>query len=210
MAPKIDRRQLRTKQLLRNAMLELIEENGVQGLTVTDIANRADVNRGTFYLHYQDAPDMLQKVQDEVFASVLKAMREIDVVEMMRFSERGEPYPKIIALLEEFSREAYFFRLMIGPHGNSSYIVKFRRVMQEHIAARLAQRQPSDDNMLVPRDYLITFIASANMGIISYWIESGMQQTPREIAVIIMKLVQHGSLAATGLRNRQVTGENQA
>ena len=49
MKDKIDRRQARTKMLLRNALIELIEERGLEGLTVTDITNRAVVNRGTFY-----------------------------------------------------------------------------------------------------------------------------------------------------------------
>ncbi|MGO4273296.1 TetR/AcrR family transcriptional regulator, partial [Paenibacillus sp. TAF58] len=71
---KMDRRQARTKQLLRQALMALIEEKGTDGLTVTDITTRAGVNRGTFYLHYRDAQDMLEQIKTEILntLSVLK------------------------------------------------------------------------------------------------------------------------------------------
>jgi len=52
-----DRRIARTKAAIREALVALIEEKGFDALTVKDIATRANINRGTFYLHYKDKFD---------------------------------------------------------------------------------------------------------------------------------------------------------
>src|SRR5512139_3713844 len=56
---KIDPRVIRTRQLLRDALVSLIAEKGFDAITVQDIADRATLNRATFYLHYQDKHDLL-------------------------------------------------------------------------------------------------------------------------------------------------------
>ncbi|WP_165280025.1 TetR/AcrR family transcriptional regulator [Paenibacillus protaetiae] len=202
MSDKIDRRQARTKQLLRQALLELITEKGVDKLTVTDITTRADVNRGTFYLHYRDAPDMLKQIQDEVFETIRSLIQEMNMLDLMNYAERDEPYPKTVALLEEFARHGRFLRVTLGTKGDPVYATRFHDTMRELFTAKLAFWQPKDEDMLVPREYLITYMASANIGVVTRWLETGMKESPREIALILMRLINHGPLTATGLRNK--------
>ncbi|WP_027086809.1 TetR/AcrR family transcriptional regulator [Cohnella panacarvi] len=202
MGDKIDRRQVRTKQLLRKALIELIEERGLEGLTVTDITNRADVNRGTFYLHYRDAPDMLQKVKEEVFESVYGLLRQIDIMELMSYADKDEAYPKAVVIMEEFKRNGDFFKVMFGPKGDPSYALRVKEVMREHMASRLAFWQPKEEDMLVPRDYLLAYITSANLGIVTHWIASGMREAPEEVALMVTRLINYGPLTSTGLRNQ--------
>lgn len=202
---KLDRRQAKTKQALRSALIELIEEKGLDGLTVTDITNRADVNRGTFYLHYRDAPDMLQQVKEEVFDSVIKLLHQIDIIELMGYAEKDEAYPKSIVIFEEFQRNKDFFKVMFGPKGDPSYGLRIMEVMREHFASRLAFWQPKDENMLVPREFLIAYITSANLGIVTHWITTGMRQSPAEVGLIMTRLINHGPLTSTGLRNKTLS-----
>ena len=61
---KIDRRVRRTKQQLRSALTTLLLEKDFSDITVREISERADVNRGTFYSHYRDAFDLLTSVED--------------------------------------------------------------------------------------------------------------------------------------------------
>jgi len=62
----LDRRQQRTRRLLKAALISLILERGYDDLTIQDITDRADVRRATFYLHYA--------TKDELLAQVLAAM----------------------------------------------------------------------------------------------------------------------------------------
>lgn len=63
--PKTDRRVRKTKKQLRMALTALMMERGVGDITVREIAELADVNRGTFYAHYRDVNDLLAQVEEE-------------------------------------------------------------------------------------------------------------------------------------------------
>ena len=60
-----DRRTRYTKQVIREAFFELLREKGFDKMSVADICRRADINRGTFYLHYVDKYDLLDALIDE-------------------------------------------------------------------------------------------------------------------------------------------------
>ena len=61
---KTDRRVRKTKTRLLNCLTELMKEKEVKDISVKELSDLADINRGTFYLHYRDVYDMLNKVED--------------------------------------------------------------------------------------------------------------------------------------------------
>lgn len=67
---KEDRRIRRTKKLLTTALAELMCEKNFKDITVKDLTERADLNRGTFYLHYTDTYDLLKKIEDELIKNL--------------------------------------------------------------------------------------------------------------------------------------------
>lgn len=72
-----DRRVVRTKAVIRDALTALIEEKGFEALTVKDITARANINRGTFYLHYRDKYDLLEQSEQELIEGMVAIIRTI-------------------------------------------------------------------------------------------------------------------------------------
>ena len=64
---KEDRRVRRTKKLLTQALTELLQKKQINEITVKELTDLADMNRGTFYLYYRDIFDMLEKIEAELF-----------------------------------------------------------------------------------------------------------------------------------------------
>ncbi len=62
----VDRRVKKTKKQLRQALMDLMTEKPSKSISVRELAERADINRGTFYIHYQDVNDLLQRLEDEM------------------------------------------------------------------------------------------------------------------------------------------------
>ena len=62
-----DRRVRRTRARLEQAMLELLREKDARSITVRELTERADVNRGTFYAHYKDVFDLLDQMEQALF-----------------------------------------------------------------------------------------------------------------------------------------------
>jgi AcrR family transcriptional regulator len=95
-----DRRIVRTKRLIRDALTELMEEKGFEGLTVRDLTEKADINRGTFYLHYQDKYDLLEKSEAEILTEIEKITQNIQPKDVLTFN----PYHLSLTYLNFFMK----------------------------------------------------------------------------------------------------------
>ncbi|REE56298.1 TetR family transcriptional regulator [Paenibacillus taihuensis] len=198
MADKIDRRQLKTKQALRKALMELIEEKGMEGLTVTDISTRADVNRGTFYLHYRDVHDMVSQIKAEILEAVDQLMQQVDIYELRMCAAKETTYPGMVRLIEELERNGDFLKIILGPKGDPGFGMTLKAMITKHIWGKMVSHQAMKE-FLVPAEYLLAYTTSANFGILTHWIESGMKQTPTEVARILMRIIYHGPMHALNL-----------
>lgn len=67
---KVDKRIIRTRKLIKHTMIELMQEKEVQNITVTDICNRAELNRGTFYTYYQDVYSLVSEIENEILDDI--------------------------------------------------------------------------------------------------------------------------------------------
>ena len=96
---KEDRRVRRTKKLLTQALTELMQQKQVKEITVTELTDLADMNRGTFYLYYKDIFDMLEHIEDSMFQAlneILERHKKENVV------QKTEPILRdILGFIEE-------------------------------------------------------------------------------------------------------------
>ncbi len=76
MEKKRNRNALRSQRLIQNALLSLMQENDIDQITISDIVNRADINRGTFYAHYKNIPDVLEQIADDYIDRFDKYLKE--------------------------------------------------------------------------------------------------------------------------------------
>lgn len=74
---KMDRRVRRTKTLLLQGLIQLMDEKDVKDISVKELSDLADINRGTFYLHYSDVYDMLGQIEESLFRNSTISWREI-------------------------------------------------------------------------------------------------------------------------------------
>ena len=70
-APRVDRRVLRTRAAIETALRKLVKEQGLKRLTVSSLAREADIDRKTFYLHYDSVDDLFDQITEQLIARVL-------------------------------------------------------------------------------------------------------------------------------------------
>lgn len=80
---RTDRRVIKTKKAIHNAFVELVTTKDVRSITVRDIAELADVNRKTFYNHYNDISELIDEMETEIIKAFDSAMAGIDLVEAL-------------------------------------------------------------------------------------------------------------------------------
>jgi AcrR family transcriptional regulator len=194
----LDPRIARTKQMLRDALMQLIEEKGFDSITVRDLTSRAGLNRGTFYLHYRDKFDLMEQSKEEVWRELSQLVQRADPLLLYQYSQRDEASPFVIDIFEFIAANADFFKVMLGPKAFPQRIIT---LIREHIYDQFLQLQLSEENMLVPRDYLLAFITSAHLGVVQLWLAKGLTLPPTEIALMISRIIRLGPLQTTGIAN---------
>lgn len=102
------RSSLRSKALIRKALLDLLEEKSFDKITITDVAKRADVNRGTFYLHYKDVSEVLKHIALSFVDELFDKIEELDI-------ERVIENPELVfSIISEFlSKDFEFYQKLI-------------------------------------------------------------------------------------------------
>ncbi|MBF7094340.1 TetR/AcrR family transcriptional regulator [Streptococcus sp. HF-1907] len=82
-----DRRVLRTKRHIREAFVQLLEEKSLTDITVTQLADLADIDRKTFYAHYQNVTDVYLELSKEVAEQLREVLIDVDSFEVDDFLE---------------------------------------------------------------------------------------------------------------------------
>lgn len=185
-----DRRIVRSKRALRTALIELMEERGLDGLSVNDLCARADLNRGTFYNHFHDKDDLLMSLEDEVIGDlerIQEQMQGITVMDLMRYRMRKQPLPFLVDLFDYLREQGDFLHAVTGSGGDIRFAPRLRdSVCANLIQTILHERYRNDPSPFV--QYYVAFYATAYLGVIERWIETGMEESSEEMALIAMRL----------------------
>ena len=166
---RTDRRVRKTKALLLRGLIQLMETKDVQNISVKELSDLADINRGTFYLHYSDVHDMLRQIEDELF------------VEFQRIIDRTLTPDSAIHSLQTTLSEVFVFlerhremaRVMMGPHGDLAFLNRLKDLVQERLDSILASKLASGDSC-----YLEAFIVSGCVGVIETWLSQPDAPSP--------------------------------
>lgn len=193
-----DRRSLRTKKMIRNALSELIEEKGFNDISITDIAARADINRGTFYLHYNDKYDLLKKIEDEIIQEIICNCKTMSNLSVQDVDSASKAMPFMIELFEYLKDNAVFMKSILGCNGDPIFARKLKEIIG---SCMFKGNSVLTENMLVPESYFIAYVLSAHLGVIQQWLESGMEKSPDEMALILSKMFLLGPYKAAGFSN---------
>nr|WP_239565456.1 TetR/AcrR family transcriptional regulator [Brevibacillus fulvus] len=186
----IDRRIIRTKQLLKEALITLINEKGYDAITVQDLADRATVNRATFYLHYHDKQDLLDHSMAEVLSSLEERLRSLATHQPVGATA-------LISLFEHVAEHADFYAVMLGKRGFPGFMASMTQLFQTYFQSLLENCSKHDNRSDVPKEITIRYITSAYLGVILWWLENGMPYPPEYMASQLFTLSRAKSLAGT-------------
>jgi AcrR family transcriptional regulator len=181
---KEDRRIQRTKQLLRDSLMALIVERGAwEPITIQDITDHANVSRTTFYLHFRDKEDLMITTMTDVYN---------DLVERW---QSGKLPPEVVEVMDfqHVAQNADFYRIMLGEKGSPAFIKRVHdylaRVVRDYTLKNLF---PSGMTFPFEVDALTNYLAGAEIGVIRWWLESGKNYSPREIATMFETICVSG------------------
>jgi AcrR family transcriptional regulator len=179
----MDKRKQRTRQYLRDALLELILEQGYDSITVQEITDRANLGRATFYLHFKDKEELLATSLAEIIEELTARMRQIFSIE--RIINGSEP-PSMIAF-QHAAENRNLYRVMLHSQIAGSVLSQIRNMIAVNVKAQLQIVLP-DAELPVPIDILAQHVAGSLLALLGWWLETESSYTPLEMARMLNKL----------------------
>ncbi len=179
----VDRRIRRTQTLLQQSLVRLMSEKDIKNISVRELSDLADINRGTFYLHYNDIYDILEQMEDELFV-------EFNEILDRSFRQDAGCHSPEAVLLDIFSfleRHRELSRVMMGPHGDRSFVNRLKELVNTRLYHVLAQRE-----WACVYDYAESFVTSGCIGVIETWLYHPAPRSPAEMAKMCSKMLVRG------------------
>lgn len=170
----------RTRKSLYDALLSLMDEKGFEFISVYDLTKRAEINRVTFYLHYQDKYDLLDQTITEKLNQLKK---EVDIAYASKpLHPHKAPRETLIMMLEHIYKNSVFYKVMFNKNPVSSFVTRFERLFNEFSETGFNIMCPNCQESIVNRNIYIQYASSAQVGVIKYWLQNGMKESPRHLA----------------------------
>lgn len=158
-----------TRDLLKNAFIDLIlEENNVNSITISDITDRADFNRGTFYIHYQDKIDLLEDLYQDAIEVIHQSI--IEPYKNMNKVFFDGVIPSIELLFEYIRRNKRLFRCLDRIE-NHPYIYNRLEQFLWNLFNKEIHIERETDAQETEYEIFLSFQIHATVGVIKYWIK---------------------------------------
>lgn len=183
-SPKMDRRKKYTRMVLKESLMELLKEKPVAAITVKEICEGADVNRSTFYSHYADQYALLEQIEKELMEDLNDNLNSFD------FNVETEALQVTEKLLEYVAENKDTCQILFSEHVDSAILTRVMGLAHEYTVKNIvASNQHIDEKT---SEYASIFAIHGSVHLIENWLNSGLKESPQEIAAIILKLTNTG------------------
>ena len=162
---QLDRRARKTRKAIQNALMQLSVDKRINEITVTDVTQVADINRSTFYLHYNSVYEVLADIEQSSTDTMLEIVNKYDPVQLPL-----NPYPLLKALTEEADANPAFMRFVSDSKISTTFLPKLKKCFIDRLVARVMSKFPdSDENFL---KVTVTFMTGGVMDVYVAWLRS--------------------------------------
>lgn len=187
--PAEDRRTVRTRMALRDALLALMGERGWDDIGVQEICERANIGRSTFYTHFQNKDELLSGSFDDLRRGLLASARPpappARAGANSATTATGMPF--VLGLIEHAYENRRLFRTLIGRRSGHVVHQRFKQMLAALVDEQLAPVPPG-----VPRAAAVRWTAGALFELLCWWVESRSPATPQELLEMFRRLSSAG------------------
>ena len=185
MEKKTDRRIRKTKQQLQEGFIHLRKSKSIKDITVKELCELTDLNRGTFYLHYRDIYDLSEQMENEIILKFEEALNS--------YSVDGETSPQTIMCkaFEIIKENADFCTCLLSNTGEMTFFNKLKTIIRDGCFQYWTELF-SKPKKVETFDYFFNFMLYGCIGIIESWLNSGLKESPQEMAQLASKVMLNG------------------
>jgi len=177
---------IRSRRMIRQAFIELMQEKDIEKITVTEIITRADLNRGTFYAHYQDIIAVIEEIENEIISKMLEFLGEVHYEHFFQ-----NPLPLLLKVSSYLESDWEFFRILMNAKGSEQFIAKLKSIFVSYMIT------DSDipDSLKTTTEFIIQshFFAGGIANLYQKWFRGELIYSFDELSLAVSKIIKSSS-----------------
>ncbi len=166
-----------TQMVLQDSLVELMKQKPIAKITIKELCENADINRTTFYAHYTDQYDLLQKMEEECLSyakgAISNLMGEEDQHEMMKLLEEVFQY-----IIDNRNH----IQILMSEQGDINFQKQLFAMIYESCGISLFPDKNADIGM---KEYYFIYAVSGSVGLLQHWLKDDVMKSAREMADFI-------------------------
>lgn len=176
------RSAIRSKKSIRKAFMELLKEKTFEKITVTDIVNRADINRSTFYAHYPDVMGLLDELQQEIISFFEQYLKKVNFSDLL---ENPRRYLRLFMKMTEENEELY--RLLSNSNIAIKQMENMKKILAERIMATI--EIPEEYQNSFEFEFAVRFFLGGFLDVYTQWLKGEIDCTKEEIIQEVSNMI---------------------
>lgn len=186
---------VRSKRLIKNAVMELILKKNAADIKVTEITAFAEINRGTFYAHYNTIFDVISEIEDDIIDNFLLPFRSSGCQPVNSHKNANINQFQFIdfTFIDEMLNYGYNHQDLILKHYRRNVFPNLMLKMKERIYEHIIQHSIISSSEQIQLDYkiIVSYMVSGYVGLITDWVNGnlGKNITPEIIIPYIKKMI---------------------
>lgn len=178
---RTDPRVVRTRQLLKDSLIDLLQEMDIEKISVNQLTERATISRVTFYLHYRDIPNMLEVLADEMVEDIKRA---VNYVPEKSIPTEEMEWLLMARLLEHIETNARFYKVVLGSRKIPIFTERLLNMLSKMVTLSMMNEDKETyiATPVIQKKIAIWYGTSALIGTIVNWLQNDMPYTPQFLA----------------------------
>jgi AcrR family transcriptional regulator len=194
-----DRRIKKSKKALKDALISLMQNKDLKEISITDIVDLADLNRGTFYKHYQYKEELLEEIMDDVIADLIVSYRE-----PYKSSDTfivNDLTTSVIKIFEHVANYSNIYTLILKSNGLPGFQ---NRICHELKKLPLEDFENYQTNHKINTNLYSSYQAHAIFGMIIEWVNEEFKYSTAYMAEQLLEIINNSPNNHTFKINKNV------
>lgn len=191
-----DRRVRKTKAVLRKNLITLMKVKNINSITVKELCEKADINRGTFYLHYDDVFHMLEEIEKELLEEFKNMILSHEIS-----LDKADAKPILQDIFTFIAQNSDFCIVTLCERGNMAFVKKIVSLIYEKGYSDWSGIFKIKDKDIYDKYY--SFILYGAIGLIDNWLKNGLRESPEYMSILTENIILNGLKSVNSINSRQ-------
>lgn len=175
----MDRRVKITLLLLQEALIKAMQNTHISKISVKQLCEMADINRSTFYAHFQDQYGLLEYICNQAIDNIEKHIEKQNMNDNMPIT-----FTSLIRIFDYIKENSDLFKALLSNNCDVDFQRKIVNVVIKYSPYEVSDKRT--------KDYLAAFGLAGCVSILQMWLKDGMPESTTRMADLIMKAINNG------------------